>query len=121
VSGEQFKVNASGSHIGPQNLIYGIGVKRLVETTRGVVLDRPEEGSLGVLAVAGRLQVFVDAFDHDGMGNDVADATAFAVDVEIGCTAPLVKVANAEIAQLLAGLWSSATDRRIDIGTRAPR
>ena len=34
-----------------------IRVERLVQLARGVVLDRPEEGTVQVLAMAGRLQV----------------------------------------------------------------
>lgn len=81
-------VDAGRRGILPDELVHGVCVERFVEHLREIVLHRPEEGTLGILRVAGRFQVLMDEPQRPRMDRHITRLPALAMNPEVHHVAP---------------------------------
>jgi len=65
------------------------------------IFDRPEQGAVQIVPMAGHVQVVIDPLQCPGMGRHVSELPTFSVDPEVGDTPPQVDVFHFEFSQLL--------------------
>jgi len=65
--------------VGPHELVNAVGRDRLIEPPGRVVANGPEQRAAVILAVAGRLEIFVDQGVRARMQRQIARLAAFAL------------------------------------------